>query len=185
MWGKALVSKKFFVPLALLLWLLVSLTFMLLIPRADATDPTTGCPSDETEAMDQVYNPQRLRILNLCQEASGTVTFFEEWSDGDWNVYVDLDAGSENLVNAPGINNIQAWQQGQGADMIWEAIPRDLGPCDPNPGDLGPAPSAGESLRVRGVYVYDKWHQWYELHPLVQITHINPDGSDGQICTRS
>lgn len=177
------LAPKFFVPLALLLWLLVSLTFMLLIPRAEAYDPTTGCPSNDTEAMEGVYSPQRLRIYDLCQQASGTVTFYEPWSDGDWNVYVRLDQTYKNLVSAGSIKNLQSWRQGRengGADMVWEAIPRDQGPCG-NPGALGPEPQVGERLQVRGVYVYDKWHQWFEIHPLTQITHT----SNVQTCTRS
>ncbi len=182
MWGKALVSKKFFVPLALLLWLLVSLSFMLLIPRAEAYDPATGCPSNKTEAMEGVYSPQRFRIYDLCQQAGGQVTFYEEWSDGDWNVYVRLDQANKNLVNTRSIKNLQAWRQARengGADMIWEAIPKDQGSCG-NPGELGPDPSVGEHLTVNGVYVYDKWHQWFEIHPLTQIRH----DSNGQTCTR-
>jgi hypothetical protein len=188
--GKALLSKKFLIPLALLLWLLVSLTFMLLIPRAEAYDPTTGCPSNKTEAMEGVYSPQRFRIYNLCQQAGGQVTFYEEWSDGDWNVYVRLDQANKNLVNARSIKNLQSWRQARengGADMIWEAIPKDQGTCG-NPGDLGPEPQApdprrgisGEHLTVYGVYVYDKWHQWFEIHPLTQVRH----DSNGQTCTR-
>jgi hypothetical protein len=109
------------------------------------------------------------------------VTFFERWSDGDWNIYVRLDEAHKGLVNARSLKNLRAWnqaQEGGGADMVWEAIPRDQGACA-NPGALGPAPSVGDTLQVRGVYAYDKWHQWYELHPLVQITN------NGQTCTRS
>ena len=75
--------------------------------------------------------------------------------------------------------------------MIWEAIPNYQGICDPSgtPGELGiydpkrnqidHPPRVGANLTVRGVYVYDKWHQWFEIHPLTQITHDN-----GDICTR-
>ena len=56
---KTLVSKKYFIPLALLLWLLVALSFTLLIPRADAYDPATGCPANNDEALEGVNSPQR------------------------------------------------------------------------------------------------------------------------------
>ena len=149
MQGKSLVfRKKFLVPLALLAWLLVSLTFMLLIPRADAAYvASNGCPSDDKEAMDQVYSPQRFRIINLCQQATATVTYFEIWGDGDWNVYVK-DVTPAGLWNESGRANLRTWEQAQdttnnpkakdqheAADMIFEAIPRDLGTCG-NPGDL-------------------------------------------------
>jgi hypothetical protein len=179
MQGKALVSKKFFIPVGLVLWLLVSLSFTLLIPRAEAYDPATGCPSNDDEAMEGVWSPSRLRIDTLCQQASGTVTFFEIWEDGDWNVYVQVD--QTDLVNPRSIQNLRTWDQARqngGANMLWEAIPRDQGSCG-NPGALGPEPSVGDVLQVRGVHVWDKYWQWYELHPLVQITE------NGQTCTRS
>ena len=177
-------DKKFFIPLAVLAWLLLSLTFTLLIPRADAAyDPSNGCPSSNDEAMDQVHSPQRFRIMNLCQQATATVTYFEEWSDGDWNVYVK-NVNPSSLWNESGRANLRTWKQAQqtkdheAADMIFEAIPRDLGACG-NPGDLGSPPSKGNNITVYGVYVTDKWHSWTEIHPITQITN------NGQTCTRS
>ena len=188
--SSALFQRKIIVPSALLAWLLVSLTFTLLVPRADAAyEAATGCPSNNDEAMDQVYSSQRFRIINLCQKATATVTYFEKWSDGDWNVYVrDLDKPS--LWNDSGRANLRTWEQAQdtmsntkgdrhlAADMIFEAIPRDLGTCG-NPGDLGSPPSKGNQITVHGVYVTDKWHSWTEIHPITQITN------GGTTCTRS
>jgi hypothetical protein len=180
---KTLLSKKSFIPLALLLWLLVVLSFTLLIPRAEAYDSATGCPADNDEAMAGVNNPQRFRIYNLCQQVTGTVTNYQKWSDGDWNIYVNkLDKPS--LWTEAGRNNLRTWKQagdhGHGsADMIWEAIPNDLGTCG-NPGDLGSPPKPGDTAKVHGVHVFDKWHSWTEIHPITQIS-IN----GGNPCTRS
>jgi|SRR5215212_1224250 len=179
---KTLVSKKYFIPLALLLWLLVALSFALLIPRAEAYDSETGCPANNDEALAGVNSPQRLRIYNLCQPATGTVTYFEMWSDGDWNVYVnDTDP---SLWAEVGRNNLQTWEQakdhGDGlgsADMIWETIPNDQDACDN--GGLGLAPTPGDRVTVYGVHVFDKWHSYTEIHPITQITN------GGQTCTRS
>jgi hypothetical protein len=195
MQGKSLkFNTKYVVPMVLLAWLLVSLSFTVLIPRADATHVVDGstraCPHNNTEAMTDVYSPERFRILNLCQKASGVVTFFEVWGDGDWNVYVRLDEASRNLVDGSGISKLRAWSQagdhGDGsADMIWEAIPRDVGESGKNAttGPLTscrPSPdSRGDQATVYGVYVADKWHGWKEIHPITQITY------DGQTCTRS
>jgi hypothetical protein len=181
--GKALVSKKVFIPLVLLLWLLVSLSFTLLIPRAEAYDPDTGCPANKNEAMEGVHSPQRFRILNLCQPVTATVTFYEEWSDGDWNVYVN-NLTNSSLWNEAGRKNLRSWDQGGdhgygSGDMIWEAIPSDQGACG-DPGDLGSPPKPGDRVMVRGVHVFDKWHSWREIHPITQVS-IN----SGQTCTRS
>jgi hypothetical protein len=178
-------NGKIVVPIVLLVWLLVSLAFTVLIPRADAfAQNTTGCPANEAEAMTEVYSPERFRILNLCQSASGQVAFFEVWGDGDWNVYVRLDQSSRSLVDGSGIRKLQAWSQARrngGADMIWEAIPADhenggpLAACTPT------SPRSEAELypmTVYGVYVVDKWHGWREIHPITQATH------NGQTCTR-
>jgi hypothetical protein len=182
-------NTKFVVPLMLLAWLLVSLSFTVLIPRADATHTNTACPHNNTEAMTDVYSPERFRILNLCQQASGVVTWFEVWGDGDWNVYVKLDEASRNLVDGSGISKLQAWEQARqngGADMIWEAIPRDVGEDGKNDtsGPLDPCRpddpySQDNKATVYGVHVADKWHGWKEIHPITQITYKS------QTCTRT
>jgi hypothetical protein len=190
--GKSLkFNTKYTVPLVLLAWLLVSLSFTVLIPRAEADHTDWACPHNNTEAMTDVYSPERFRILNLCQKASGVVTFFEVWGDGDWNVYVRLDEASRNLVDGSGISKLRAWSQagdhGEGsADMIWEAIPRDVGESGKNAttGPLTscrPSPdSRGDQATVYGVHVADKWHGWKEIHPITQISN-----NGGATCTRS
>jgi hypothetical protein len=183
-------NKKPIVPLVLLVWLLASLSFTVLIPRADANHVVDGstraCPHNDAEAMTDVYSPERFRILNLCQKASGKVTWFEVWGDGDWNVYVKLDEASRSLVDGSGISKLQAWEQArknEGADMIWEAIPRDVGESGKQGTTTGPLtsckPTVDDQTTVYGVHVADKWHGWKEIHPITQIT------SDGQTCTRS
>jgi hypothetical protein len=173
-------NKKFIIPLVLMVWLLLSLGFFVLIPPADANHTTSACPHNEAEAMTEVYSPERFRILNLCQSASGELTWFELWGDGDWNVYVRLDENSRSLVDGSGIKKLRTWEQARqngGADMIWEAIPRD----HENGGPLEACePSVGDQTTVYGVHVVDKWHGWKEIHPITQVTK---DG--GTTCTRS
>jgi hypothetical protein len=154
---------KFFVPLALLLWLLVSLPLWLLIPRveAQATDPS--CPSPSEDPLAGVHHPSRLRVIEPCQQASGTVTYMETWADGDWNIYVNLDPGSEGLVSAEGIQKLREWPQASGGgEMLWEAIP------DDQDGLL--RPSAGQHLEVWGAYVYDRTWGYTEIHPIYKET---------------
>ena len=195
MWGKALkLNKKLIIPLVLLVWLLVSLSFTVLIPRADANHSSSACPHNEAEAMTEVYSPERFRILNLCQSASGEVTWFELWGDGDWNVYVRLDENSRSLVDDSGIRKLRTWEQARqngGADMIWEAIPRDQA-YDRKTGTTGPLaacePAVRDQTTVYGVHVVDKWHGWKEIHPITQVENTGSDGSGGtndQTCTRS
>ncbi len=163
---------KFFVPLVLLLWLLLALPLWLLVPPAEAQDTDPACPSSSEDPLAGVHSPSRLRVINPCQQASGTVTYMETWSDGDWNIYVDLEAGSEGLVSAEGIQKLREWPQASGGgEMIWEAIP------DDQAGLL--EPSAGQYLEVSGARVYDRTWGYTEIHPIYSETF-----DDGSVYTR-
>src|ERR671917_2725290 len=105
---------RFLVPLAILLWLLVSLPLWLLVPRVEAQDTDPACPSPSEDPLAGVHNPRRLRVINPCQSASGTVTHIETWSDGDWNIYVDLDPDSEGLASGEGTQKLREWPQASG-----------------------------------------------------------------------
>jgi hypothetical protein len=165
-------APKLLVPLALLLWLLVSLPLWLLVPRAEAQATDPACPSSSEDPLDGVYNPSRLRVINPCQQASGTVTHIETWSDGDWNIYVDLDSDSERLVSAENIQKLREWPQAGGvAEMLWEATPADQGQLL--------EPSTGQHLEVLGAHVYDRTWGHTEIHPMYKETF-----DDGSTYTR-
>jgi len=113
--------------------------------------------------MDGAWGPSRLRVIDLCQQASGTVTFVEKWSDGDWNIYVDLDPSSEGLVSNESIKKLREWPQARGgAQMLWEIIPDDQPELPP--------PSEGQRVNVVGAYVYDRNWGYREIHPIYQET---------------
>jgi hypothetical protein len=160
---RKLSASRLLVPLTLLLWLLVSLPLWLLVPHAEAQYADPACPSPSEDPLAGVHNPSRLRVINPCQQASGTVTNFETWSDGDWNIYVDLDQDSEGLVSAKGIQKLREWPQAGGvAEMLWEATPADQG------GLL--EPSTGQHLEVLGAHVHDKTWGYTEVHPIYKET---------------
>ena len=150
------LAPKFFITSALLLWLVVSLIFILLIPRASAQSASNVCPSkwgDEpgspttTEnewsnapasgALRDVYNPSRFTNgYEICQQASGTVAYVESWGDGDWNIYTRLDpqylpGGSSPLVSRSDISHLRYWTQAKStnSNMLWEVVPKDQGSC--------------------------------------------------------
>lgn len=168
---RELLEPKFFVPLAILLWLLVSLPLWLLAPRAEAQATDPDCPAASEDPLAGVRNPTRLRMINPCQTASGTVTYMETWSDGDWNIYVDLDPESEYLVSAEGIQKIREWPQANGGEMLWEAIP------DDQAGLL--ELSTGDRVEVLGAHVYDRTWGYTEIHPIYRETF-----DDGSVYTR-
>jgi hypothetical protein len=170
--GRKFLAPQLFIPSVLVLWLLVSFPLWLLVPRAEAQVTDPACPPPPEDPLAGVDNPSRLRVINPCQRASGAVTHFETWSDGDWNIYVDLDQGSESLVSAGGIRKLREWPQaGDGAEMLWEAIPADQG------GLL--QPSTDQHVEVLGAHVYDRTWGYTEVHPIYEETF-----DDGSTYTR-
>jgi hypothetical protein len=110
-----------------------------------------------------VRNPSRLRVINPCQKASGTVKHTETWADGDWNIYVDLDQDSGGLVSAEGIRKLRQWPQAGGvSEMLWEATPADQNRLL--------EPSDGQHLEVVGAHVYDRTWGYTEVHPIYKET---------------
>lgn len=111
-------------------------------------------------------------MINPCQQASGTVTHIETWSDGDWNIYVDLDSDSEGLVSAENIQKLREWPQAGGvAEMLWEATPADQGQLL--------EPSTGQHLEVLRAHVYDRTWRHTEVHSMYEETF-----DDGSTYTR-
>ena len=169
---RKLSAPEVFVHSVLLLWLLISLPLWLLIPRAEAQATDPACPSPSEDPRAGVRNPSRLRVIDPCQQASGTVTHMETWDDGDWNIYVNLDRDSEALASAAGKKKLREWPQASGgAEMLWEAVP------DDQAGLL--APSGGQHLEVLGAHVYDRTWGYTEVHPIYQEAF-----DDGSIYTR-
>jgi hypothetical protein len=148
-------TPGFFVPSALLPWLQ--------IPRAEAQATGSACPSPSENPMAGVHNPSRLRVIDPCQQASGTVTHTETWEDGDWNIYVDLDPDSEGLASANGIKKLREWPQASGGagDAVGGHSRRSGGLLKP---------SDGQHLEVLGAHVYDRTWGYAEIHPVYQET---------------
>jgi hypothetical protein len=152
--SKSFVSK-FFVPVVVLVWSIVSLGFLLSTPSANSQSDS-GCSQFVGASYER------------CQAASGEVTFVEKWGDGDWDVYLK-NISPSNLVSASDTRNLQLWREAQetrrhdAADMLWEIVPQDQGRCAKS---KLTKPSAGDSLQVQGAYVYDTNHGYHEIHPV-------------------
>jgi len=99
------------------------------------------------------------------------VTNSEAWTDGDWDIYIKLDSGSQGLVSSSDITHLQYYIEAAptpdhaAADMLWEVVKNDQ-----DPSKLGPTmPTIGEHLTVYGAYDYDSLHSYKELHRLYGI----------------
>jgi hypothetical protein len=144
-----LTTPKVLVPLAILVWLLASLSlWLLIIPavKAQTVDPSDPvCPNSLREAMDDTWgmerldedarNPfrgRRLKVLTdtsgnyqTCFQVSGHVVFAEKWpGDDDLNMYLELDADQENLATNAERKKLRRWAMARRVgDMHIETVP--------------------------------------------------------------
>lgn len=135
-------------------------------PSPDLTQPVSTCtPTDQDQ---YVWRPKRLRLLQPCVRAVGTVMEISEGEvDGDIHIHIQLDAPYEGLLTAGNkqLNNYLV------VEAVCQYIPpmiEALLPCasDPDPFP-GPFPQIGDHIWVEGRYVLDLGHfSWAELHPL-------------------
>lgn len=176
------MQQKFLMPLALLLGLLIPIVLGLLAPSVGARfagaqeEGSDGaqekgpdgakqdvCPPAE-QAMVGVWGQGRLKMMNPCQKASGTVLKAEHEPDGDLDLYVDLDPDYGQLAGSVAeLNSLHGWGPG---DVLVELMPRDSGHL--------PAPVEGDHLDLRGAWVTDVNHGYKEIHP-VWSESINGD----------
>ena len=117
-----------------------------------------------------MWRPDRLRVLNPCQHASGVVVQVIREPDGDHHVWFRVDPGYELLLNSE--NHFQ----GKPA-MLAEITPD----CPPsaNPPDANAAaacpptgldiPGPGDRIDIYGPWVLDLDHRWNEIHPVDSI----------------
>jgi hypothetical protein len=124
------------------------------------------CPP-ASQALVGVWSPGRLKVIDSCQKASGTVLKAEHEPDGDLDLYVDLDSAYDHLAGSPiELDFLHKWGPG---DVLVELMPRD--------GEKLPAPSEGDHIDLTGAWVTDGNHGYNEIHP-VWSESIN--GNDAQ-----
>ncbi len=118
-------------------------------PRRAAVCP----PSDR--ALKGVYHPSRLRVLDPCRHATGTVALVRHEPDGDLHIGVSLDARYRRLL-AP------ANYARERGELVVEFMARDGGHL--------PEPHPGQSVSLIGAWVDDTQHSWNELHPVWAVS---------------
>jgi hypothetical protein len=116
-----------------------------------------------------VYQPDRLKLLDPCKHAAGTVVDVAHEDDGDYHVWFTVDPGYEGLLNAE--NHFQARPA-----MLAEITPD----CATNPPDAQsaamcprsklPIPVLGDRISLDGPWVFDNNHGWLEIHPVESLS---------------
>ncbi len=122
----------------------------------------TGAPEGD------VYQPDRLQVLDPCKHAVGVVVDVAAEDDGDYHVWFKPDTGFEYLMNPE--NHFQAKPA-----MLAEITPD----CTGQPADAGaaakcpksklPLPKLGDHIAMDGPWVLDTNHGWREIHPVDRI----------------
>jgi hypothetical protein len=190
------LSAKFLVPVAVIIWLVVSLPLWVLTSRAHAQAVSDPCPtyhdfdtggqsSNDAKAatrgvwgMD--YNNSKkshVTVLHPCASVSGPLVYGEKWSgDGDLNYYLQLASTPNSQVET---KNLQRWSQARNtANILEETIPDDQGNLPPPCLDSNGSPCKGISMTFVGALVYDNNHGWKEIHP----AYSESGGANGTTC---
>ena len=142
-------------------------------PTSVATQPSPGTPCGSGPPLAGIYQPDRLHVLALCRHAVGVVVSVVPEDDGDYHVWIVLDAAYADLLNAE--NHFQGKPT-----MLAEIVPD----CPVNaPPPDGPSaercpptklrvPLAGQRIAIDGPWVLDTNHGWLEIHPVDTIVTI-------------
>jgi hypothetical protein len=115
-----------------------------------------GCA--EGDVLGGVYAPARLRVLDPCVTATGTVIHvYEQARDGDLVFDLELDASYDYMLN-------EGNRQNTHGGLHIEIIPADQ--------DRLTLPEVGQRLRVTGPWVLDQPHGHNEIHPVWHIERL-------------
>ena len=140
---------------------------------ADGTGDASAAAAIDCNASlwTHVYTPDRLKKLNPCIAATGTVAASLPDEDGDQHFLLMLDSGQENLLTKRN-------QTKKSGYIIVEIV------CA-NPAKFQEAqsacagytnrialPTVGEHVRVTGTYVIDSHNGWAEIHPVSRIEKL-------------
>ncbi|HZY93965.1 MAG TPA: hypothetical protein VFE98_03780 [Candidatus Bathyarchaeia archaeon] len=122
--------------------------------------------SDPNSISDHIYNPSRLEIVRACVTVAGLVDTVIPERDGDYHIWLNLDAAYHDLNNDPSIH---------GGDLVVEIIcvgsvsqPDAITSCQGYTNHIT-IPGSGQHITVSGPYVYDTAHDWYEVHPVYSL----------------
>jgi hypothetical protein len=157
-----------------------------------ARPPTTGQVAAQTHTLgnrvcesnplDGVHGPERLKVLKPCAVFQGTVGQAPHRNrDGDVSFSVSPDPGHASMLNATNVRE---------GGLHIEIVPRDQPGCTPGqpvhvsdvPGlgicsgrDIA-SPELGAHVRIVGPWVLDRNNNWNEIHPAWSITAITSAG---------
>jgi hypothetical protein len=137
---------------------------------AEAFSETLSSSPCDPSLWAHVYDPSRLRMLDSCVTATGTVGFIHPAPDGDVHICLKLDKGEERLLNQKNIDHANGY-------LVVEVVC--VGPVILQSSALDACrgyknnvqiPQSGWHVTVTGSWVQDTDHGWNEIHPASSIS---------------
>lgn len=108
----------------------------------------------DTAYWNHVYNPKRLKFIKADTVMKGVVERVSKEADGDYHVKMKV-KGKRKLL----------------AVEIICFFPEKKAECQGYINKI-PKPKKGNLIEVKGDYVYDRKHKWYEIHPVKSLKII-------------
>jgi hypothetical protein len=121
-------------------------------PSVPPPETCTVPPDRVGDVLKGVYHPSRLKLLAKCAVAQGVVTSITHEPDGDYHIKLKLDTPYLPLL-----------YKGQ-SELVVEVIPADQGTVK--------IPETQVHVHVEGPWVYDRIHNWQEIHPVWKLEII-------------
>ncbi|MCW2924879.1 MAG: hypothetical protein JWM98_2283 [Thermoleophilia bacterium] len=114
--------------------------------------------NDQHGALDGVYRPERLVMIDPDVHAEGVVSRVSYPGDGDIHVVMKADANSRKYTHGPRHPDT----------IVAEPVPDDQGRIL--------VPHVGDHIAVDGPLAWDSTHGWSEVHPVRNLTFLKADG---------
>jgi hypothetical protein len=120
------------------------------------TPPIEGTCPPPSRALEGVWSPDRLLVLNPCQTITGKIDV------SDLPQYLSEDGDIHNQFTPDKqYRKLLTDQQETHENMVVELMPRDAGHL--------PVLPVGPRLTLWGALVYDSGHAWMEVHPVYGV----------------
>lgn len=148
------------------------ISLALLVPSV-RVGPAVAAKADgcrDGDPLQNVRDPDRLKVLKRCVTATGVVHFAQTEKDGDVHISLRLDREHRYLLN-------DGNRRKHRGTLVVEIVPADQPGCRKGErvrygrctGADVRTPGRGGRISVTGPWVLDRAHDWNEIHPAWRI----------------
>lgn len=122
----------------------------------------------DTTLWKNVYNPDRLEVIDKCKTVTGMIEESSADEDGDQHMLLKLDNGQEDILTKKNRKKKQG-------DLVIEAVCANKttlkkvgNTCEGYINKIQ-IPKLGDHVKVTGSLVIDTHNGWAEIHPITKI----------------